>query len=434
MQDERRNESMAIDKQTLTTVLVDRIEIIQRLPLIEREIVFEELLPTIITGVRRCGKSYLLYQKMNELVKKGHEWNEFIYINFEDERLISFDVNDFNLLLEAYYSISKKDPILFLDEIQNITGWQKFARRMADEKRIIFITGSNSKMLSNEMEMTLGGRYISAQIYPYAFKEYLKAKNFTWSVKTLFSTKRKTDIIQYFDDYLEYGGFPELANIVNKRDYLSSIYNKIFLGDIIMRHGVSNIIALEVMMKKIAETLRHPISFSRLSNIVTSVGISVGKSTIIQYLEYAKESQLIFSINNFASKLVDKVTTPKYYFVDTGLLNLFVLDAKSALLENLIAINLLKKYGRDDVYYYQDNIEVDFYLPRNSLLIQSCYSLADIKTKDREINALIKLSKHVEVHEMMIITYDEETMINVDNLLIKVIPAWKWLLMENIER
>ena len=289
---------MAIDKQILKKVLIDRIEIVQQLSFIERKITIEDQMPTILIGIRRCGKSYILYQKMNELVAKGYHWDEFLYINFEDERLIGFEISDFTALIEAYYSISKKDPILFLDEIQNITGWEKFARRMADEKRMVFITGSNSKMLSTEMEKSLGGRYTTVPVYVYGFSEFLRAKKFIWNSKSLISTKDRFEFVLYFDEYLTNGGFPELSNIINKRDYLSGIFNKIFLGDIIMRYGVTNSIALEVLMKKIAETVRHPISFTRLSNIVNAVGVHVGKSTIIQYLDYSKESQLIFSVGN----------------------------------------------------------------------------------------------------------------------------------------
>ncbi len=408
--------------------MIDRKEVIQRLSVIKREIVVENLMPAIIIGVRRCGKSYILYEKMNELIWQGHDWDEFVYINFEDERLIGFDIADFNTIIEVHYSFCKKEPILFLDEVQNIFGWEKFARRMADEKRTIFITGSNSTMLSSEMESILGGRFLTIQAYTYSFSEFLRAKQVIWGEQTLLSTKGKAEIIRYFDEYLNYGGFPELTSIIDKRNYLSSIYNKIFLGDIIARYGVSNTIALEVMMKKIAETIRHPISYSRLTHIVSSIGIPVGKSTIIQYLEHSKESHLLFTIHNYASKLVENVTTPKYYFIDTGLLNLFIHNSSSALLENLIALYLIRKYGRDNIFYYQENIEVDFYIPTDSLAIQACYTLSDIETREREVNALVKMSNYLNLSKMVIITYDEDEIIKTDDCSIEVISAWKWLL------
>lgn len=419
---------MSVDKQLLRSILIDRKEIIQQLSFVPRSVTIEDTVPTILVGVRRSGKSYLLYQKMFELAAKGHGWDEFLYINFEDERLIGFDVNDFQTLIEAHYASSKKDPILFLDEIQIVQSWEKFARRMADEKRKVFITGSNAQMLSREMEASLGGRFIAIQVYPFSFIEFLESKGFSWSENTFLSIKGKAEIVSMFNEYFYFGGFPELTKINNKRDYLSSIYNKIYLGDIVLRYKISNAYALEIMMKKIAETIRQPISYSRLTNVVASVGVSVGKSTIIQYLEYAKESQIIFHVENYGSKLVEKTSNPKYYFVDQGLLNLFVLDADTALLENIVAIHLIKNNNKDKVYYYQNNIEVDFYLPNEKIAIQSCYSLVDTRTREREVNALIAMSKHIQIERMMIITYDEEESIQVDNLTIDVIPLWKWLL------
>ena len=122
------------------------------------------------------------------------------------------------------------------------------------------------------------------------------------------------------------------------------------------------------------------------------------------------------------------MTTPKYYFIDTGLLNLFIHNSSSALLENLIALYLIRKYGRDNVFYYQENIEVDFYIPTDSLAIQACYTLSDIETREREVNALVKMSNYLNLSKMVIITFDEDEIIKTDDCSIEVISAWKWLL------
>ncbi|MBW6473278.1 MAG: ATP-binding protein [Anaerolineaceae bacterium] len=420
---------MPIEINRLKTVLIDSIENIQQIKIVRREIQLEAQVPYIFVGVRHCGKSFLIYQQMFDLVANGHSWEEFLYINFEDERLIGFDSSDFNTLLEAHYSLYQKKSILFLDEIQIIDGWEKFARRMADEKRIVYITGSNAKMLSSEMASTLGGRYLVVLVYTYSFGEYLRARDIDLDEKFLLSTSGKGKIINLFEDYFYYGGFPDLTQITLKRNYLNSIYNKIFLGDIVLRYGVINHKALKILMKKLAETVRNPISYSRLTNIVKSVGIGVGKNTIISYLQYAEESQLIFSVENYASTLVQRTTTPKYYFVDNGLLNLFLINSEAALLENLVAIALVKKYGRDQaVYYYEKNIEVDFYIPSASLAIQVCYSLKDPITYDREVNALYKLSNHLHCDKLMIITYDEEGVIREKGLELELVPVWKWLI------
>ncbi len=421
---------MSIDVGRLKTVLLDAIENVRGTDYIPRNVQIEPNMPYIFVGVRRCGKSFLLYQRMFELVLKGHRWEEFLYINFEDERLIGFDVSDFNTLLEAHYSLyQEKSPILFLDEIQNIDGWEKFARRMADLKLIIYITGSNAKMLSQEMVSSLGGRYLVKLIYPYSFSEFLPANQVNFDEKTLLSTTGKGQIIGMLEDYFYFGGFPELVRITLKRDYLNSIFDKIYLGDIVMRYGVTNHKALEILMKKLAETVRHPISYSRLANIIKSVGISVGTSTVIQYLDYAKESQIIFSIENFASKLVQKTTTPKYYFIDNGLLNLFLIKSEPALLENLVAITLVRKFGKENaVYFYEKKVEVDFYIPSQSLAIQVCFSMKNPVTFEREVNALFKFSNYIHCEKLLIITYDEEGMIKEKGMEIEIIPIWRWLL------
>ncbi|MBS3991555.1 MAG: ATP-binding protein [Erysipelothrix sp.] len=419
---------MAIDKQIIMRIIVDRIRNIKKLSIKTRETKAIDHLSVIYTGIRRSGKSFLLYQVMNELVKKGHEWDEFLYINFEDERLIGFDINDFDLLIEAHHTLFQKEPIFFLDEIQNISGWEKFARRMADEKRTIYITGSNSKMLSHEMERTLGGRYLAILVYPYSYDEFLSAKQVRITNSTFYSIESRAILLGLLDEYLHFGGFPEITELINKRDYLSNLYNKIFLGDIISRYSISNKSGLEVLLKKVAESVRQPISYSRLLHIVQSVGYKVGKSTIIQYIEYCKESYLLFSLSNLGAKFVDKNSTPKYYFMDTGLLNLFLIDANPALLENCIALELIRNEGQENVYYYQDNVEVDFVIPSKSTAIQACYSLNDLLTKEREVNALVKISKFMKIKNNIIITYDQEDTITVDDITIQVIPSWKWLL------
>ena len=420
---------MSIDQNRIKTVLLDSIENVKQLRFVLRSIPLEKQMPYIYVGVRRCGKSFLLYQRMHQLVSEGKNWDQFLYVNFEDERLIGFEASDFNNLLEAHHALHQQKPILFLDEVQNISGWERFARRMADEKHLVYLTGSNAAMLSREMASSLGGRYLVEMVYPYSFREFLSARGIVPDDKMLLSTKGMAELKNLFSEYFYYGGFPELTQITLKRDYLNSIYNKIYLGDIVLRYGVSNHLALEILMKKLAETVRHSISFSRLTNIIKAAGVGVGTSTVIQYLDYLIESQLIFSVENYASALAEKATTPKYYFIDNGLLNLFLIDSDAALLENLVAISLVKMYGRERaVYYYEKNIEVDFYIPQDALAIQVAYSLKNDVTRDREVNALLKLSRHLKCDRMVIITYDEEGQIQEKGLYIELVPIWKWLL------
>ncbi len=233
-----------------------------------------------------------------------------------------------------------------------------------------------------------------------------------------------------FNDYFYFGGFPEGAGLTSKRDYLTSVYQKIFLGDIAARHAVENTFALRILFKKLAESIKQPLSFTRIANIVSSTGAKVGTNTIINYMEYARDAWLINPIQNIAGKLVDKETVPKYYFTDNGLLNLFLLDGNTSLLENMVAIHLLRKYGRHDaVYFYNKGIEVDFYVPDAGTAIQVCFDPDNnAGTVDREVKSLLKISEVLECRHLLIITRDTERMLEIKGTRIEVIPVWKWLL------
>ncbi|MBD1433928.1 ATP-binding protein [Sphingobacterium sp. DN00404] len=418
------------DKETIKNVLADFREEIPNFDVNPRDFTFEEFGNYVFVGIRRAGKSFLLYQRMQQLLEQGVSADELLYINFEDERLMGMTVQDLNLLLEIHLELYGKKPILFLDEIQNINGWEKFARRLADTKHRVYITGSNAKMLSKDIQTTLGGRYIAVEVYPYSFREFLTANGIDFSQKTLTSTAGKAEILRKFNDYFYFGGFPEGATLAAKRDYLTSVYQKIYLGDIAVRYSVDNTFALRIMIKKLAESVKQPISFNRIGNIVSSTGAKIGTSTVINYIDYAKDAWLITPIQNITDKLVEKETKPKYYFIDNGLLNLFLIDGNTALLENLVAITLLRKLGREDaVFFYHKNVEVDFYIPESETAIQVCYDLdSSPDTFDREVNALVKLTKVLTCQKLLIITRDTEKTLQINDKSIDVIPIWKWLL------
>jgi predicted AAA+ superfamily ATPase len=419
-----------MDKNIIKVVIADNQIEIPNYKVNPRDFSFEEFGNYVFVGIRRAGKSYLLYQRMQQLLAQGVKQNEMLYINFEDERLMGMGAEDLNLLLEVHLEMFGKKPILFLDEIQNIMGWEKFARRLADTKYRVYITGSNAKMLSKDIQTTLGGRYIAIDVYPYNFKEFLTVNDTGFSVNSLLSTQGKAEVLRKFNDYFHFGGFPEGALLSSKRDYLTSVYQKIYLGDIAARYSVENTFALRILFKKLAESVKQPVSFNRIANIISSTGAKVGTNTVINYIDYAKDAWLITPVQNIAGKLADKESKPKYYYTDNGMLNLFLLDGNTSLLENLTAVNLLRKYGREDaVYFYNKDIEVDFYVPEITTAIQVCYDLDNSNgTFDREVNALLKIPKVLECSRLLIITRDTEKVLEINNQIIEIIPAWKWLL------
>jgi hypothetical protein len=373
----------------------------------------------------------MLYHRIQQLLAEGRKWDEILYMNFEDERLEDFGTEDFNRLLECHQEMYGKRPMLFLDEIQNIDGWHKFARRMADSKYTIIITGSNAKMLSGEINTTLGGRFMTAEVYPYSFKEFLSVHKVPVSDLVILSTEERAKVVRLFDEYLHYGGLPDTALLPAKRNYLSSVYQKIYMGDIIARNKITNTAGIRVLVRKMAESVCRPISYNRINNLLSTVGGKLSLATTIKYVEYCEDAWLLLRLRNYATTLAEKEGNCKYYFIDSGILGLFLMDKDAMLLENLVAIQLFRLYGHDldneRIFFYNDNFEVDFYIPEDELAIQVCYSLRDEETRKREVDALMKLPKFMPCRRRLILTYDEENTIPDTYGNVEVIPAWKWL-------
>lgn len=421
-----------MDKQILKQILRDNQQEVVRYKIEPRELIIDDFPCCVLVGVRRSGKSYMLYQQIQQLLINGKQWDEILYLNFEDERLENFTAEDFNRLLECHQEMYGKRPMLFLDEIQNIDGWEKFARRMADAKYTIYITGSNAKMLSKEINSALGGRLLTYEVYPYSFREYVNVHRVSVLPNDIISTEGRSDVVRLFNEYLHNGGLPASALLPAKRNYLSSVFQKIYLGDIIARNSITNVAGIRLMIRKIAESVCRPISFNRINNLLSSVGGKLSLATTIKYVEYCEDAWLLMKLKNYTACLADKESNCKYYFIDNGILNLFLIDKDSMLLENLVAMQLFRKYGHDmsneRVFFYNDNFEVDFYIPEGTLAIQVCYSLSDEETLQREVNALKKLPKRLDCNRRLIITFDEETSFSDEYGTIEVVPAWKWLL------
>lgn len=420
-----------MNRDYLKQILLDQKEMYLKEGMIRRDYELEDTVNYCFVGIRRTGKSYMMYQQIRRLLAAGIRPEQILYANFEDERFLEIGTEDLNLILEIGMETagSNQKPYIFLDEIQNIKGWEKFVRRLADMKYKINITGSNSQMLSGEIASTLGGRFMIVQIFPYSFAEYLlalgKAKDYLQAV----STAVKADLVKVYEEYIKFGAFPEIINIRNKREYLSSIYQTIYIGDIITRNKITNDFAIRLILKKIAESVMRPISYNRLTNILKSAGLSIGKQTVINYVGYMRDSYLLFTIYSYTAKLAVKETVPKYYFMDVGLLGLLVMDSAAARLENLVAIELIRRYGQDNVFYFETNVEIDFYVPTANLAIQvSCKVLDDFDTKTREVNAFVRLRNFIPDAECLLLTNSEEAELEQNGIPIHVVPMWKWLL------
>lgn len=423
---------MAISRQVLKQVLYDNQKDIERYDVLERDFDLDSFPLLLFVGVRRCGKSFLLYQKIRSMLASGHGWAEMLYLDFEDTRLEGFSSEDFNLILECHQEMYGQRPMLFLDEVQNVDGWEKFARNLADKKYSVFITGSNAKMLSREVMSTLGGRYVPVEVYPFSFREYLSFRKIPFDAMALTATDSRARFFSAYEEYFRWGGLPEAAGLGIKRNYLTSLFQKIYLGDVVQRNKISNPKALQLMIKKITEGIMHPLSYTRISNILSGLAGKISVPTVSSYISYSEDAWLLLRLRNISSAFVEKESLCKYYLIDNGLISLQLMNADTILLENLVALDLFRKYGHDDdnqtVWFYSDNIEVDFYVPDEKLAIQASYSILGDETRERETEGLRKLPKLYPCERRVIITYDEEETITDALGTIEVIPYWKWAL------
>lgn len=420
-----------MDKEIIRIIIKEGQEEILSIDLYERPFEYEENGRYVMVGVRHAGKSYMLYQRARQLVAEGHSVNEMLYLNFDDERLFgSVNSDSLGEILQAYSSMYPYRPILFLDEIQNINGWEHFARRLANQKYMVYITGSNAKMLSRDIETVLGNRYLDADIYPYSFREYLGAKGITLETNWMYG-KQRNDVVYAFNEYFHWGGFPELLMYQNKRRWLNRLYEKILLGDIIQRNHIQNEAAVRLTIKRLASSVKQPLSFNRVANLIKSTGVRTTAASVMDYARFAREACLVFSVENFASKFSEKETVKKHYFIDNGLLNIFITDPETSLLENICAIQLHRRY-EENLYFWNKNVEVDFYLPELNTGIQVCYSTTkDVLTFEREVSALVALDRIHPLARMLLITFDEERKLTLSSgKTLEIVPVWKWLLEE----
>lgn len=325
----------------------------------------------------------------------GLTQENMLYINFEDERLSDISSDSLGEILDAYFELyPEKKPLIYLDEIQVVYGWEKFARRLADSKYRVMITGSNAKVLSSEIATTLGGRYIPKEVFPFSFREYLEYKGIELDRNWIYDQGACSQISNTFDHYFTNGGLAESFNLEDKREYLNSLCQKILLGDIVERNKVRNARAFRLLTRKLADCVMQPSSLSRLKHIIDSSGDSISLPILKDYLEYLEESYLFFSIPNMSSSISVQSTIRIRYIVNNGLLNLFLFSGETKLLENIVACKLIRKYRNTpeetQVYYYNKNVEIDFCIPSAKMAIQVSYGLGDDAAYRRETGALEK--------------------------------------------
>ena len=378
----------------------------------------------VVIGVRRCGKSTLceMFLKQKDV--------EFAYVNFDDDRLGDMNSNDLDRLLEALYMTYGEFEYLFLDEIQNIEGWPLFVNRLLRQKLHIFITGSNSKLLSNELSTHLTGRNNKVELYPFSFSEYCAMKKVD---ATSLSTKAKALRKGALHEYLQQGGFPELFNESYRRGYINGLLDAIIRNDIAKRFKVRNVEALRRISAYLADNYCQEFVAKTVGEL-----FGVSNHTAENYYSYLKEAFLLIGVNRFSYKSKDRVRNEKVYVVDTAFVterkDNFSLENIGWKLENIVCVELLRRYtpAYCDVFYYKDaSSQVDFVIAKDSNvqeLIQVSYDISTEKTRNREIRGLKNAAKKLNCNNLTLVTFEEHETIEEDGCTINVIPATEWLL------
>lgn len=373
----------------------------------------------IISGVRRSGKSTLL-QKVRT--------KDAYYVNFDDDRFIDFTVNDFQLLYDLLIELFNEKNIFIFDEIQNIPGWERFVRRLHDEKKKVYVTGSNASMLSKELGTHLTGRHIPLTLYPFSFKEFLVFNMVDFTNLNLLTSKEKSKIKTFFNEYLEKGGFPEYL-ITKKEDYLKAVYENIIYRDIITRYKLTSEKPLKETVFYAASNIGKELSFN---NIKKLTGLT-SATTIKEYFEYLENSYLVFLVPRYDFSLKKQIySNKKAYFIDQALAKIVgfrISEDAGRMLENVVFLELKRK--KLDVYFHKDKNECDF-LTRVGANITSAIQVTQSldKNRERELAGLLEAINKYKLKEGLILTTDEEETLQIKNKKITVKPIWKWLLEE----
>jgi len=376
----------------------------------------------VIVGPRRAGKSFFAIHFLNKQGKFG-------YVNFDDERLV--EVENYDEIIVAMNSVYDNPKFVLFDEIQNLPKWELFANRLQRQGYNLVITGSNSNLLGKELATHLTGRHLLTNIFPFSFKEYLKFEN-----KELIISEIKEKLSQY----LLNGGYPEiLSKKVELKEYLSNLFNSILYRDIVKRYKIRNPKQIENLAIYLISNIANEYSYNSLTNS----GKIKSSHTTEKYLSYLEESFILFSLNRFSYKVKEQLSSnKKIYCIDNGFIQAkaFKLSPDfGKLYENVVACKLKKGEieGKLRFYYWknQQQEEIDFIIQEGlkvKQLIQVCFNMSDLETKNREIRALIKASKELKCNNLLIITEDTESEEKAewfgDKATIRFIPLWKWLL------
>ncbi len=379
-----------------------------------------------IIGPRRAGKTYLMFQTMEGL-KEDTPPGKIFYVNFEDPRLVGATLDDLMTFLEVLRELAGGGGFyLFLDEIQVVEGWERFVRYLLDMGNRVFVSGSSAKLLSMEIATHLRGRSISFRVLPFSFREFLRARGF--EAKRYVSSDEKARLLSLLRDYVEWGGYPEVAlNPELGAEILRGILDLAIYRDIVERWEVRNLSALRLLLKVLARSSH--LTLSKIHSTMKSLGTSVGKGTLADYLEYLSDAMIFYRLPPYVKSYKKaEMLGFKPYLVDNGLLRIVGVKDMGRLMENLVFVELIRRGfepGENLFYVPGETWEVDFLA--GDELMQVSYELHPLN-KERELRALIMASKKTGIKKLTVLTFADGGNISVEGMEVKVLPLYRWLL------
>lgn len=379
----------------------------------------------ILSGIRRSGKSTI--QRLLQSDFAADSPADY-YFNFDDERLVQFQVNDFQMLFEVLLELFGEQHRFYFDEIQNIEGWERFVRRLYEQGKKIYITGSNANLLSKELGTRLTGRYIQLEVYPLSFREIIRHRQPEVLSKKAFSTTDIGTILHHFSNYLKNGGIPEYVEF-EKAEYLKDLLEGILYRDIIVRYKIQAEKALRETVYYLASNIGKEFSYT---NLAKAVGIS-SPHTIANYCDYLEQCYLYFFVCRYSHSLKQQIqSNKKCYMIDTALIRITgfrVSEDRGRILENAVFLHL-KMQGKE-IYFHKEKKECDFVVREGNQVVQAIQvttSLTDPEVRNREIEGLHEAMKAYELQKGLILTENESDTIEMEGFQISVMPIWKWLL------
>lgn len=414
-----------VTKDLLRRVIYDQRELMEGLG-VDRQILKEQIAAPeilVISGVRRCGKSVLMQQ-----IKAKREEQDY-YLSFDDDRLLHFEVEDFQVLYDVFVEDFGMQHSFYLDEVQLIPGWERFVGRLYSHKNKVFVTGSNAFLLSKELGTLLTGRHLKQELWPMSFVEYLTLKDVVWEKKDLYTTEGRAKMVNLQDAYLNEGGFPQYLSTRNPR-YLKELYNDIIYRDIVVRHKLPSDRQIREVAYYLASNYTHRFTYN---SVAKATGIK-SADTATDYIGYLEESYLVGVVTKYDYKVGEQMKSPKkVYFVDNGLVSQIGFNFSNNFgqkLENAVYVELRRR--EKEIFYFHDKGECDFVIREGKDIVvayQVTVSLKDEETRKREVDGLKAAMDAFGLMEGYIITKDEtEERKLADGQVVHVVPFYRWII------